>query len=223
MIIIDNHRRGANPESLVSTFRFLPIPWANTKGQHLSPDWQLHLPADVVGKLTTDCRNIVHQLLVRKPQKRLSLKNAMIHAFFSRVPWPRLASLNGPNLSKFRNSEDFSRQRFEIDSLYANFSQKTRKSCSAQSNTIRAYRPRKQTGKETENSPSQRSKVARKCMPNEASLKRALSINPGMSNANRNIDNNQIDRVRLQSDSNSGSKASYSVGKKQSKKQQHSV
>ena len=147
----------------------------------------------------------------------------MVHAFFSHVPWSRLPTINGPNLSEFRNSEDFYKQRFAVDSLYANFSQRTNKCHTTHPNATGSYKLRRQSEKETEDSLSQRSKVKRRNEPVEMNFKTTLTLNSGLSNANRKIDNSQINGMRLGSYSNSGSRAARSVKKKQGRKQQQSI
>lgn len=94
--------------------RFLPMPWANTKGQHLSPTWQLQLPPDALIKITAECSGFIYKMLMRVPDQRMSLKTAMQHPLFARVPWPSLPFLTGPNLSKFLSPEDLT-NRSHVD------------------------------------------------------------------------------------------------------------
>lgn len=206
-------------------FRFLPIPWANIKGQHLSPDWQLHLPVDVAEKLTSDCRNIVYKMLVRQPKKRLSLKSAMRHAFFSRVPWHGLSNLTGPDLSKFRNPEEFSRQRFALNNLDAHFGRKSKyytwkKFCNPHVNTANHFKSRRQSGKDNEDSLSQRNKNKRPIKNTEMCPKASAPNNHGMNCTNRKIGNHQNTHVRYRGEAMNSSKTFGLLKKKQRKKQQ---
>ncbi|VDK21118.1 unnamed protein product [Taenia asiatica] len=204
---------------------FLPIPWANIKGQHLSPDWQLHLPIDVAEKLTSDCRNIVYKMLVRQPQKRLSLKSAMRHAFFSRVPWSSLSNLTGPDLSKFRNSEDFFRQRLALNNFDAHFGRKlkhytSKKFCNPHVNTASNFKSRRQSGKDNEDSLSQRNRNKRPMKHMDMCLKASAPNNHGMSHTNRKIGNHRDTHVRFRGEVMNGPKTFGLLKKKQGKKQQ---
>ncbi|VDO04244.1 unnamed protein product [Rodentolepis nana] len=93
---------------------FRPIPWANVKGQHLSQEWKLYLPSDLLKKLTPKCRSLIFKMLIRHPQSRLSLKAAMRHSFFCRIPWTNLHAFAGPNLSKFQNPAEFHKHHSKI-------------------------------------------------------------------------------------------------------------
>ncbi|KAF8567846.1 hypothetical protein P879_06829 [Paragonimus westermani] len=88
-------------EMLLGYGIFLPMPWEKDPGQHLSEDWKLTLPNDANSRLSPACDDFVHKMLLRNPQERLSLEDAEKHSFFARVPWANLASLRGPDLSKY--------------------------------------------------------------------------------------------------------------------------
>ncbi|KAH9286144.1 Protein kinase 3 [Echinococcus granulosus] len=203
---------------------FLPIPWANIKGQHLSPDWHLHLPIEVVEKLTTDCRNIVYKMLVRQPQKRLSLKSAMRHAFFSRVPWPSLPALTGPDLSRFCNSEDFYQQRLALNSLDFHFGRwskyyTSKKFYNPHVNSTNHFKLRRQCGKDNEDSLSQRNRNKRLSKHIDTCRKASVSNNHGISCTNRKIGNQQDIHLRFRGEVINGPRTVDLLKKKQGKKQ----
>ncbi|CAH8840328.1 unnamed protein product [Trichobilharzia szidati] len=81
---------------------FDPMPWEKDSKNHLSHQWKLVLPAKSSAYLSNYCEDLIYKMLVRNPEERLTLDEAMRHAFFSRVPWLHLTTFRGPDLSKCR-------------------------------------------------------------------------------------------------------------------------
>ncbi|KAM3176330.1 hypothetical protein ACTXT7_006710 [Hymenolepis weldensis] len=131
---------------------FRPIPWASIKGQHLSQEWKLYLPPNLLKKLTPRCRSLIFKMLIRQPQSRLSVKEAMRHSFFCRVPWTNLYTLPGPDLSKFQNPEEF--HRHHSKNLFDSFDRKPKFFTAKKSHNPHPiywmiYKPRMQNRRDT--------------------------------------------------------------------------
>ncbi|KAM7540803.1 hypothetical protein Aperf_G00000034043 [Anoplocephala perfoliata] len=194
---------------------FLPIPWANTKGQHLTKGWKLQLPPDMVQKLTPDCSDLVYKMLLRKPQQRLGLREVMRHVFFSRVPWVHLPSFRGPDLSKFRNSEEFHQEHFKIDKIYTNFNKKPRFYSSKKSYFQELNRHEKQSGNEYDDVQSRKKKAIRPVKPTVSYQKSPTVKNHG----NHMVSESKEGKMRQRRNNNNVPRSTFKSKKKAGLKQ----